>query len=44
MKGHLTDRRSVLTGIGAAGASLLLASAEARLPEDGIKVVRYTRS
>ena len=42
MKGHLTDRRSVLTGIGAAGASLLLPpAAEARLPEDRVKVVHY---
>jgi galactonate dehydratase len=42
MKGHLTDRRSVLTGIGAAGASLLLPpSAEASLPEDKVKVVHY---
>jgi L-alanine-DL-glutamate epimerase-like enolase superfamily enzyme len=42
MKPDVWDRRQVLTGIGAAGASVCIPpSLEAALPEDRIKVVHY---
>lgn len=42
MTSRLVDRRSVMAGLGAAGASLCLPpSVESALPEDRISVVRY---
>lgn len=45
MKRDLWDRRSVLAGLGAAGASACLSPAiEAALPEDRVKAVHYYRN
>src|SRR5690606_39996668 len=42
MTRELWDRRSVLTGLGAAGVSALVSpTLEAALPEDRIKVIHY---
>jgi hypothetical protein len=42
MKRELWDRRSVLTGLGAAGLGVCISPAlEAALPEDRVKAVHY---